>query len=402
MANKALMERERHYRDEAAAARARLAELNRSKQEAARSGDPKVRAMVVDYERQENEVRDELETARELQGLQLKAMAGQSRHRDFLRDPGIETMLAGMAHSSSAIGRIALGDAMDANSLAESFAAVGELEGVPEGGRRGRPGPIVQQPRPLPLTLLALIPTRTFETESFPYLIEGGSFEGAAETAEGAMKPTASMTLTEGEVRAKTIAVWIKSRKQVLADIEEMNTLIQERLMYEVQARIERQILEGDGTGENIRGVLHTTGIASVPFTTGAAASDMILQGLTTVRLSGGQPDAVVLNPQDVQGMLTAKASGSGERLDSSGAFASPGASLWGTPIIQTPVVTVGSALVADWANSTCLWVREGLHTLVSDSDQDDFVANRVTILAETRVGLSVQKPSLIATVALK
>ncbi len=39
---------------------------------------------------------------------------------------------------------------------------------------------------------------------------------------------------------------------------------------------------------------------------------------------------------------------------------------------------------------------------LLSDSDQDDFVNNRITMLAEMRAALPVFRPAAFATVALQ
>jgi HK97 family phage major capsid protein len=75
--------------------------------------------------------------------------------------------------------------------------------------------------------------------------------------------------------------------------------------------------------------------------------------------------------------------------------------SVWGVPVIQTPAIGQDQAVVADWARAATLYVREGLVTRVSDSDQDDLLRNRLTILVETRVGLMVAQPSLVCVVNL-
>ena len=41
--------------------------------------------------------------------------------------------------------------------------------------------------------------------------------------------------------------------------------------------------------------------------------------------------------------------------------------------------------------------LREGVNVRTSDSDQDDFTKNRVTLLAETRVAFPVWRPAGIA-----
>ena len=81
--------------------------------------------------------------------------------------------------------------------------------------------------------------------------------------------------------------------------------------------------------------------------------------------------------------------------------FAAPGTSPWGIPLVRTAAVPVGTCSIADWGVACRLLYREGVNVKASDSDQDDFVTNRVTVLAECRVALAIEQPSLVAVVAL-
>lgn len=63
-----------------------------------------------------------------------------------------------------------------------------------------------------------------------------------------------------------------------------------------------------------------------------------------------------------------------------------------GLPLISSTVIPVGKLLVGDWSYAT-VFVREGVSVRVSDSDQDDFVRNRTTLLGEARFGLAVFAP---------
>jgi hypothetical protein len=47
------------------------------------------------------------------------------------------------------------------------------------------------------------------------------------------------------------------------------------------------------------------------------------------------------------------------------------------------------------------LFVREAVQVIASDSDQDDFVRNRVTLLGEGRFALAIWQPSAFAVVDL-
>jgi hypothetical protein len=66
--------------------------------------------------------------------------------------------------------------------------------------------------------------------------------------------------------------------------------------------------------------------------------------------------------------------------------------------ITPTTVMAQGAPLVGDTSGVTLL-IREGINVKTSDSDQDDFIRNRVTVLAECRVGLVVWRPSNFAVV---
>jgi len=55
--------------------------------------------------------------------------------------------------------------------------------------------------------------------------------------------------------------------------------------------------------------------------------------------------------------------------------------------------------VVGDFRLGATLFVREGVNVRASDSDQDDFVRNRVTILGERRFGLAVWQLGAFALV---
>ena len=53
--------------------------------------------------------------------------------------------------------------------------------------------------------------------------------------------------------------------------------------------------------------------------------------------------------------------------------------------------------LVGDSTGATLL-MRQGVNVKTSDSDQDDFINNRVTILAECRAAFPIWRPTAFAT----
>ena len=63
--------------------------------------------------------------------------------------------------------------------------------------------------------------------------------------------------------------------------------------------------------------------------------------------------------------------------------------------------VAQGAPLVGDFQIGAQLFIREGVNVLLSDSDQDDFIKNKVTLLAEMRAALAVFRPAAFCTVDL-
>lgn len=354
-----------------------------------------------------DEINGQIEMARELEATLLRRMSGVSNYggQTIFDDPTAITALEGIAATSAPIGNMLIGRVMDAEQLAARLGPRSQGGGdliVPDSARQQAPYGIVRALYQ-PTDLLSLIPTATMTGGSFTYLIEGGEIDDTVGgSAEGSIKPEdTSLELDEGEVRAVTIASWQKLRRQQVADVPDLQNIVNTRLMYGVRRRIERQVLAGTGENETLLGVLNRTGIGSVAYDAGTPAADLILRGLTTVRLSNATPSGIVLHPTTYESLLTEKTD-NGARLDSSGAFSGGTAdTVWGVPVVQSPVVGPDRALVADWRLAATLFIREGLSLRLSDSDQDDFIRNKVTALAETRIGFAVWQPGAIAEVQL-
>ncbi|MFZ0377629.1 MAG: phage major capsid protein, partial [Solirubrobacteraceae bacterium] len=352
----------------------------------------------------------EIETSERLENMLLSSMAGINGNghglggESFLDDPGTVAMLEQVAHSSQPIGSIMLGQWLSAEEFADSLgrrprAQSDDSSGL-EGYRKEKWPQVVRQAY-RPLTLLDLIPTGTMTGSAIDYVVELGDLDqGVAETGEGQLKPESELNFEEAEAPARTIATFVKQRRQVLADVPELQAVLQSRLTYKVRRRIESQILNGDGVGQNLLGLLNQTGIGSVPNDPGIPLSDLILKGKTLVLMSDAVPSGIVMHPYTHEALLTTKTS-TGERLDSDGCFSSDGQVMWDLPIIDSKVVPETSALVGDFTLACSLLVREGVNVRTSDADQDDFIRNRITILAEARVALPVWQPSALAEVQL-
>jgi HK97 family phage major capsid protein len=321
----------------------------------------------------------------------------------FTRDPETITRLSQMAHSSAAIGRVQLGPWLDRDRTAQLTGRAVRLAGdvvVPDGPRQAPNRGIVPSLQ-APLRLLDLLPTQPMEGNSVPYAQEQGDAAGAAApVVEGAIKPQADVEYVDAEDKTATVAHFAKIRRQTLGDVAGLEDVLRNRLTYGVLAALEAQVIAGDGTGANLTGILNTTGVGSIAYSATELAADQALEGLVAVLLSGAVPNIVALHPRDWAGMLKAKSSGSGDYY-SGGPFAATAEALWGTATVPAIGVPQGRAVVGDTRLGCALYVREGVNVIASDSDQDDFVRNRVTLLGEGRWALAIWQPSAFCVVDL-
>ena len=260
----------------------------------------------------------------------------------------------------------------------------------------------------LPLSLLDIIPTGTTDSNIIQYVQVSAIPGYAAEVAELTPKPQEGITLVDATAPVRTIAGWIKMARQAMDDIPTLATMINSLLPFDVRRRLMVQMLAGNGTGQNLRGILSTAGIGAPASVTGMNVADGILAALTTVVLSDADPNFVAMNPLTTQKLLGLKATNTGDGTGTVGAFdyvyGSPGGygmqSIWGLRITSNRAVPQATPLVGDSSGATLL-MRQGVNVKTSDSDQDDFINNRVTILAECRAAFPVWRPSAFATAPL-
>lgn len=336
---------------------------------------------------------------------QLSAPVPIRGGESFLESPEALSALERFATSSHPIGRQELGQFMSAeDATALTGKALAVVPGMidPTGGmERGQFGGVIPLPTP-PTSFLDLCPSQTLDQPSLPYAQEvssGDRTAGAAPVSPGQIKPQATIEYKDAEAKPETIASWVKCQKQTLADVDQLTARIQTRLLTGVRAEVENQVLTGDGVSPNLLGLLNVDGTVSVPYDAAAVPPDVILDGIAACLTNGAQPNVVALSIEDWTTILKSKSAGSQEYLGSP--FLAPASSLWSLPMVPCAGVPAGQAIVADTRIAlTVLW-REGVHILISDSDQDDFVRNRATLLAETRVAVAVWVPSAVAIVDL-
>ena len=229
-----------------------------------------------------------------------------------------------------------------------------------------------------------------------------GASEGAALTLDpnGGYKPEGAWTFQKATATVKTIAEWVPATKRALADVAALEGLINDELVKDLQETEETQVLTGNGSGENLQGILTTSGIQTTAAVTTNDAT-WFASFRTAMRLArvGGRvnPTAVVVNP--AQGEKIDVAKDAQNRFYGPGPFFGAGnRTLWGIPVVESEAITAGTALVGDFSKAV-LWDREQSNISITDSHADFFIRNLVAILAEERVAFAVTRPTAFVTV---
>ena len=132
----------------------------------------------------------------------------------------------------------------------------------------------------------------------------------------------------------------------------------------------------------------------------GDAGYDAVLEAIVMVRVAGGNPNAVLINPMDWGRLAATRAvAGTGDYF-SGGPYASPREGLWGAVReVQTTAVPEGTALVGDFNRGARLFRKGGLRTDSTNSHDDWFRKNLVAIRAEIRSVLGVTYPEFFVEV---
>jgi HK97 family phage major capsid protein len=205
---------------------------------------------------------------------------------------------------------------------------------------------------------------------------------GAAFIAEGTLKPLKDWDYKEESSTAKKIAVRSKVSTEMLQDFSYMESEIRLMLNRDLMDETEEQILTGDGTGANPRGIMTASsayvGTGLDGTITAPNIVDVLRAGMLQLRLLKYRPNVVWLNPTEVAGMDLIKSStGHYIKIETEGVIRT-------LRVEESLNIPVGYFLMMDTAKWN-IRVYEGFR-LEFGWENDDFSKNLVTVIAEMRL----------------
>lgn len=256
-----------------------------------------------------------------------------------------------------------------------------------------RPGVI--QGNFLPLTIRDVIPTIPVTGNMVNSLREATWTNDAAGVSQGAAKPESDITFAPYNVAIETIAHWIKISKQLLGDAPAIVAYIEGRLRDGLAQKVDSQLLLGDGTTPNLSGLTDAGNFTAFTAATGATLVESINKAKYQLWAVGNAPDTVIVNPADWGAMEIAReGAGTGQYLYGAPGTAA-GMSPFGVNVVLSNHIPAGFFLIGSLRTSAVIYQREGA-VIEMGYVNDDFTKNLITIRAEERLGLGVDRPSAI------
>lgn len=242
------------------------------------------------------------------------------------------------------------------------------------------------------LTVRDLISTGQMDGSTLEYVQETGFTNSAAPVAEGAAKPGSDIKLDLKSTSAKVIAHWMKASRQVLSDIPQLRSIIDQRLLYGLAFKEEGQLLNGDGTGQNLLGIIPQATAYSAPITlTSPTSIDQMRLAQLQAALAEYPATGHVMHPTDWAWIETLKDAGGNYIIGNPQGTISP--TLWGLPVVTTQAIAVDKFLTGAFKLGAQVFDRWQARVEVATENEDDFIKNLVTILAEERLALAVYRP---------
>ena len=252
--------------------------------------------------------------------------------------------------------------------------------------------------RPFLRDVVEVLPTNA---SSIEYPIVAAYTDASAIVLPGGSKPEATITTTSGTATVRDIAVTTPIKEQTLADVPQIQGIIDGRLRGDLRRTEEKEMLWGDGTG--LLGIFETPGVGEMtrtpPTEAGTATLiDKVRMCVTDIQLAEGDPNFIAADPLDVERIQLVKGTDNNYVYVVVTDSATGQMRIWGLTMIPTtamraPGTTERRLLVGD-GNGATLWDRNQINTAIGWVN-DQFKRNERTIRLEERVAFAAWMPFL-------
>lgn len=237
--------------------------------------------------------------------------------------------------------------------------------------------------------------------------------ERLADNSNFGIAPHTMLNFQGTQSPVRLINHWEAAHRNVLNDVPQLQGVIDTELLYGLRLAEDNQLLNGTGNGEDILGLMNQPSIQTYAALNGGTSgnrtgsgsglatdtkSDDIRRSATKAILAYYEPTGVIMHPTDWEGIETLK--------DSTGAYiiaiaVALGAEqrLWRLPVVDTPAMTQGKALVGSFGLGAKLYDREEGSIRIAEQHMDFFLRSAIVVLAEERIALTCPRPESFVAV---
>ena len=244
-----------------------------------------------------------------------------------------------------------------------------------------------------------LLPIGSTDAQTIRYPKESAYDPGAAATAQGSALGQSDFDVTATSVNVEKIGTFLRITEEMLNDTAGLSSYLSARIPSKVMGIEDTEIISGDGSSPNLSGLL-TDGTAFTTSSGGlfyqsvesANEFDVIVVALNQLALLNYQADTIIMNPTDFHKIVLLKSTANEYLRNQIIQGLQP--AINGVPITLNTAMPAGKFLVGNLAQSTQLWVRDGLSLEFARQDSDNFTKNFVTVRAQERVALTTYTPN--------
>lgn len=252
--------------------------------------------------------------------------------------------------------------------------------------------------RPALLDYMRVIP---WDRDAYYFMRQTTRTNAAAPKNQGAAVDEATSVYTQISVALQKIGVFLPVTDEQLGDEQGIRAIVEDDLLLMVRQVLTTQVISGDGTAPNLRGLMNLSGVQTQA-KGGDTVFDAIRKAITKSTIaasgSGGRatPNVLVLHPNDWQDIQLER--------DATGRYlmGDPGQAgmrtIWGLNVVEEESATENTGIVID-TNMVPLILRQQAEIAVSDSHSDYFTKNIQAIRCTMRAALASYRDASVVTV---
>jgi HK97 family phage major capsid protein len=255
--------------------------------------------------------------------------------------------------------------------------------------------------------LLDRLPAQAITAPSYEIVVHNSTTGAPTSVAEGGQKPELVFNNTSLTLTAVKLATHFGISYETLQDFANFESYAMTEGMAQLQDVENAQLIAGDGTGTNMTGFLHTSGIlthdASGDTGTGVTVIDSLIKAIAQLRVGSAlaTADLLVIHPNTWSAIQRLK--------DTTGRFlfisadSDPshvqGNAILGVPVLTTTSIAAGTGLMLDTQKFGRVLIRESISVHTGTSGLD-LISNIQRFVLEERLVLAVERPAAVINIS--